>query len=189
MTGVADAARFRIDGRATEDLDTHIAQLGWARLVRSDTGLVLECAVEDALRATALLARAGVRGVAAERAPSISGELVPAIMSDLGPVVMTGTIDSVTLRPLDLGEATARLMSGRRALLRRRRDDGGVRAILRDEDRLIAWRRVLWARPSVLRSRDLRGARPVIFERGALERIAERYPFRRVGEVGRWARG
>ena len=185
----ATAATLLVEGTATADLDTHIAQLTWARLVRSDIGLLFECAHADAGRATALLARAGIRGTVAQRSPDVSSDLVPAIMSDLAPVTIPGIIDSVTVRPLDLGEATARLMRGPRAILRPRRNDGRLRAVLRAEERLLAWRRVLWARPSLLRSKHLRGARPVVFDRDALERAGERYTFARAGQVGRWARG
>lgn len=183
------AATFRIEGGAPMDLDTHIVQLPWFRLVRADAGLLLECAALDADYAVALLARAGARAMPAREAVAVSRDLVPALMSDLGPVAMPGTIDSVTVRPLDPGEATARLMHRSRAILRPRRDDGRVRAILRAEERVIAWRRVLWARPSVLRSRRLHGARPVVFDREALERATERYALTRAGDVGRWARG
>jgi hypothetical protein len=183
-------AIFKLEGGGMPvDLDTHIVQLPWFRLVRADAGLLLECAALDADRAVALLARAGARATLAQHVVTVASDLVPAIMSDLGPVALPGTVDSVTVRSLDLGEATARLMRRSHAILRPRRDDGGVRAILRAEERVIAWRRVLWARPSVLRSRRVRGARPVVFGREALERASERYALTRAGEVGRWARG
>jgi hypothetical protein len=189
MSAANVAATFRVEGGAPVDLDTHIAQFGWARLLRTDAGLVLECAGRDAEHAAAVLARAGARVTPADGAPTIARELVPAIMSDLLPVMMSGAVDSVTVRTLDLGEATARFMRGSRGMLRSRRDDGGVRAILRAEDRVLAWRRVLWARPSLLRSRRLRGARPVVFDRDAIDRAVERYALTRAGEVGRWVRG
>jgi hypothetical protein len=189
MSAAESAATFQVEGGAPVDLDTHIAQLAWTRLVRSDTGLFLECAIRDAASAVALLARAGARGTPAQRTATVPSDLVPAIMSDLGPVAVAGTIDSVTVRILDLGEATARLMRAPRAILRPRRDDARVRALLRAEDRVIGWRRVLWARPSLLRSRRLRGARPVVFDREALEHAAEHFTLTRAGEVGRWARG
>ena len=188
MSAADVAATLLVEG-APVDLDRHIAQLGWSRLVRTDAGLVLECAALDAERAVALLARAGARGTLARSTAAVAGDLVPAIMSDLGPVMMPGTVDSVTVRTVGVGEATARLMRGSRGILRRRRDDGGVRAILRAEDSVIAWRRVFWARPSLFRSRRLRGARPVVFDREALERAIERYTLTRTGEVGRWVRG
>jgi len=180
---------LRVEGGSPVDLDSHLAQLSWARLVRGDAGLHLECAIADAERAVALLARAGARGILVARAPDVARDLVPAIMSDLGPVTLPGALDSVTLRPLDLGEATARLMRRPRSILRPRRDDGRIRALLRAEDRVVAWRRVLWARPSVLRSRAPRGARPVVFDHGAVEHATERYTLVRAGEVGRWVRG
>lgn len=182
----AETAVFKVDGGAPVDLDTHIAQLAWIRLVRSEVGLRVECAVGEAERAVALLARAGARCVRMPGAAGASSDLVPAIMSDLVPVVLPGAIDSVAARTLDLGEATALLMRGSRRVFRRKRDDRGLRAILRAEDRVIAWRRVLWARPSVLRSQ--RGARPVVFDRGALENAAERFTLARADEIGRWAR-
>ena len=181
-------ATFRIEARAMADLDSHIAHLGWARLIRNDGDLLLECAAEDALRAAALLARAGARCVAAEHL-IVAGDLLPAIVTHLAPVTMPGAIDCITLRPLDVGEATARLQSRRRAILRGRREHGGVRTILRGDDRLIAWRRVLWARPSLFRTQHLRGARPIVFDRGALGRAAERYTNRQAGELTRWAQG
>ncbi len=183
------ATTFRLEGDTPVDLDAHVGQLPWFRLVRADAGLLLECAALDAERAVALLARAGARATLAQHAATVSGDLMPAIMSDLGPVAMPGTIDSVTVRALDLGESTAKLMHRSRAILRPRRDDARIRALLRAEEQVIAWRRVLWARPSVLRSRHLRGARPVVFDREALERATERYAVTRAGEVGRWARG
>lgn len=181
-------ATFRIESRAITDLDSHIAHLGWSRLIRSDGELLLECAAEDAPRAAALLARAGARCLAA-RPRTVPGDLVPAIVDHLVPVTMPGAIDRVTLRPLDIGEATARVLSARRAIFRGRREHGGVRTILRGDDRLIAWRRVLWARPSLLRAQRVRGARPIVFDRGALERAAERFANRRAGELTRWAQG
>lgn len=181
-------ATLRIEGRAMTDLDSHIAQLGWARLTRSDGDLHLECAAADALRAAALLARAGARCVAVQH-HVVPGDLVPAIVTHLAPVTMPGAIDRITLRPLDVGEATARLLSRRRSILPGRREHGGVRTILRGDDRLIAWHRVLWARASLLRNHHLRGARPIVFDRGALERAAERYTNRSAGELTRWAQG
>ena len=186
---VTEMAVFRVEGAAPVDLDAHIAQLSWVRLVRNDTGLLVECAIEDAERAVALLARGGARCVRAQDIASASRDLVPAIMSDLAPVVLPGGIDSVTVRALDLGEATAKLMRTSRMILRPKRDDRAVRAVLHADDRVIAWRRVLWARPSVLRSHHVRGARPVIFDRGALERATERFTLTRADQIGRWARG
>jgi hypothetical protein len=186
---VTEIAAFKVDGGAPVDLDAHIAQLPWLRLVRSDTGLRVECALGDAERAVALLARGGARCVRVQGIASASTDLVPAIMSDLAPVTLPGAIDSVTVRTLDLGEATAKLMRGSRSILRRKRDDRALRGVLRADDRVIAWRRVLWARPSVLRSQRVRGARPVVFDRGALEHATERFTLTRADQIGRWARG
>jgi alkylated DNA nucleotide flippase Atl1 len=185
-------ALLRIEGRAPAELDTCLAQLPWARLVRSDAGLHLECAGDAVGRATALLARAGVCGAVTERALPPPIDLVPAVMSDLRPVTVAGVVDSVVVRSLDVAEATSRLLlRGRRIALvgRRRRDAGGVRAILRSEDHVLAWRRVLWARPSVLRSRQVPGARPVVFDRDAVERSPERFALSRSNELTRWVRG
>ena len=186
---VTEIAVLKVEGGAPVDLDTHIAQLAWVRLVRSDMGLRVECAVGDAERAVAMFARSGARCVRVQDAASASSDLVPAIMSDLAPVVLPGAIDSVTVRTLDLGEATAKLMRGSRSVFRPKRDDRALRAVLRAEDRVIAWRRVLWARPSVLRSQRVRGARPIVFDRGALDHATERFTLTRADEVGRWARG
>jgi hypothetical protein len=183
---------LRIESPALTELDANLAQLAWVRLVRSDAGLLFECAEREVPRATALLARSGARGIATEHPLPVSSDLVPAIMADLGPVVVPGTIDSLLVRPLDVGEATGVLMLGRRRIAlvgRRRRDVSSVRAVLHSEDRLFAWRRVLWARPSLFRSRRVHGARPVVFDRDAVERGTERFALARAGELTRWARG
>lgn len=186
---VMETAVFKVDGGGPVDLDSHIAQLPWVRLVRSDAGLRVECAVADAERAVALLARGGARCLPVSETVSASAGLVPAIMSDLAPVVLPGAVDSVTVRTLDIGEATANLMRGSRRILRRKRDDRALRAVLRADDCVIAWRRVLWARPSVLRSQRVRGARPIVFDREALDRATERFTLTRADQIGRWARG
>jgi hypothetical protein len=166
--------------------DAQIASLRWARLRRGPDGVSLECATEDADRALILIARAGARARTVVGVSAPVTRLRPALMSDLAPVAIDGVVDTIVLRRVDSSEATARLE--RRSWLFRRPDRTGIRAVLRGDDQLFAWRRIVWATASTLRSR-LRSARPVIFDRDALEHGHERYTFARDDELTRWLAG
>jgi hypothetical protein len=166
--------------------DAQIASLRWARLRRGPDGVSLECATEDADRALILIARAGARARTVVGVSAPVTRLRPALMSDLAPVAIDGVVDTIALRRVDSSEATARLE--RRSWLFRRPDRAGIRAVLRGDDQLFAWRRIVWATASTLRSR-LRSARPVIFDRDALEHGHERYTFARDDELTRWLAG
>jgi len=173
--GIAPVAPARFDAQ--------IASLEWVRLRRSPAGVSLECADEDAERVRVLIARAG----ACVREPipmtAAANRMLPALMSDLAPIPAEGIVDTVVLRRVDAAEATTRLW--RRSWLFRRPDRVGIRAVLRGDDQLFAWRRVIWAAPSTLRSR-LFSARPVIFDRDAIEHGRERFAFARDDLLTKW---
>lgn len=190
-------ALLRIEAKGLRALDEHITRLGATRLERRGTLLVLGCADQDVERAIELLARAGACATRLhDGAASLSG-LVPALVRDLVPRDAPDLIDRVSLRRIDLGEATTRVSSAGRwkvsverwQVSMRRRDPASLRALLRGQERLYAWRRVLWARPAVLRSGALRGIHPVIFDREAVERAPERHAFVLADELTRWATG
>jgi hypothetical protein len=182
----ASTVAIRIEAVAPARFDTHVASLAWARLRRGPDGVSLECASEDAEHAKILIVRAGARACAP--APEIAPvrRTLPALMSDLVPVASEDAVDTIVLRRVDPAEATTRLW--RRSWLVRRPDRAGVRAVLRGDDQLLAWRRVIWATAATLRSR-LRSARPVIFDHEAIEHGRERYTFARDDALTRWLAG
>jgi hypothetical protein len=175
-----------IEPIAPTRFDAQIANLEWARLRRGPAGVSLECASEDAERAKVLIARGGARVCASAAVIAPVRRALPALMSDLTPVTADGVIDTIVLRRVGPAEATARLE--RRLWVFRRPDRAGIRAVLRGDDQLFAWRRIVWATASMLRSR-LRTARPVIFDRDAVEHGRERYAFARADELTRWLAG
>jgi hypothetical protein len=175
-----------IEPVAPTRFDAQIASLPWARLRRGPDGVYLECASDDADRARVLVARAGARARDTAAIVARAGRTLPALMSDLAPLSAEGVVDTIVLRRVDPAEATARLW--RRRWLVRRPDRDGIRAVLRGEDQLFAWRRVVWATASTLRSR-LRSARPVIFDREAVEHGRERYAFAHDDALTRWLAG
>lgn len=157
------------------------------RLARSPEAVLAELTDGDGAAAALVFARAGI-GVAATTSRVTPGPtLVAAIASTLEPLDRGNVaLDVVSIRPVSVGEATRRLRpSG--GLLRRRRDADVVRcrAVLREADRVLAWRRVLWAERAVLR-RGLPGARPVIFDRDAVHASAERWTFASDERLTRW---
>jgi hypothetical protein len=176
-----------IEPIAPTHFDAQIASLRWARLRRGPNGVSLECATDDADRALVLIARAGARVCTAAGVVAPATRSLPALMSDLAPLAAEGVVDTIVLRRVDPAEATARLE--RRSWLFRRPDRAGIRAVLRGDDQLIAWRRVVWATASTLRSRMLRAARPIIFDRDSIEHGRERYSFARDDALTRWLSG
>lgn len=191
------SAFLRIEVSGLRALDAHITRLAWTRLERDGARLAIECADDDVERAIVLLARAGAHATMIDWDAAPTPGLVPALVHDLTPRDVPGLIDRVSVRRIDLGEATARVGAAGRwsvSLERwrvslRRRDPAPLRALLRGPERLFAWRRVVWARPAVLRSGALRGIRPIIFDREALERVEERHAFVSADELTRWALG
>jgi hypothetical protein len=183
-------AVLRIEAVELHALDRHLTELSWTRLVRCDEGILVECAGEEASHAAALLARAGARTRPAERLPVPSSDLTAAVAIDLRPLGLGGIVDILCVRALASGEATSRLMTRRTARFPgARRSVDALQRVLRDEDRMFAWRRIVWARRALLRSRDLRGLRPVVFDRDAAARGDERWSLVEAAELTRWARG
>ena len=182
-------AVFRVETDALVDLDRHLVQLPCVSLTRSDAGLFIECADELADLVSVLVARAGARATRGGTA-SRTADLVPALACDLAPLALGGLVDRVTIRRVATSEATARLASASHGPFRRRRPpDDRIRHVLRGEDRLYAWRRVVWAKGALMRAGALRGVRPIVFDRGAIANGGERLSRAGAGELTRWARG
>jgi hypothetical protein len=165
---------LRLRPVAGSDLDRAMAVVEGATLVRSDAGAFIEVPVADAGRLVRALAFVGIAATSCDADLSVPRALRPAVGRDLAPLA-SGAVscDMVRIRRLTLGEAT-------RELLRRR--FGGlaapteaarqrVRAVLRGEDVVLAWSRQGWATADALRTPRVRASlRPVVFDRGALER-------------------
>ncbi len=155
-------AAFRVETGGLVDLDRHLVQLPCLNLTRSDAGLFIECADGLADLVSALIARAGARATRGLMAPG-TADLVPALARDLVPLALGGLVDHVTIRRVGTSEATARLAGAARGLFGRRRPlDDRIRLVLRGEDRLFAWRRVVWAKGALLRAGALRGVHPAL---------------------------
>ena len=180
-------AVLRVVPVAAGDVDAALGLLPWLHLVRTDAGIFLACSPELADVARTLLARTGVRAEPSDVVPGPPRAFVPARAVDLVPVPLSGIVDTLALRPLATGEAAKRLLR-RRFIRRGHANVDGVRAVLHGEERLIGWRRVVWTDRGVLRARELRGTRPVVFDRDAVSRGEERWILAGAGAIGRWLR-
>lgn len=182
MTG---PAALHLVPLSLKDPDAALAALRSVRLVRSDAGIFLACAEVEVARV--LLGRAGVRVQPCDAMPAPPPGLLPARASDLAPIRLAGVMDTVTMRTLGTGEAAARLR--RHGLLGRSRHDVvRVRAVLHREDLLIAWRRVIWADRALFRAPELRGIRPIFFDREAIAGGDERWTLAGAGMLRGWLR-
>jgi len=180
-------ATLRVIPLANGDLDSVLATLLAVRMVRADGDIFLTCAPAHAEAARTLLARAGARAEPCDAAPAPAPGLLPARPSDLAPIAIGGLLDIVTTRTLAAGEAAARLR--RRDLLRRSRPDAArVRAVLHGDDRLVGWRRVIWAERALFRAPELRGIRPIVFDHDAVAGGDERWTLASAGHLGGWLR-
>ena len=170
------------------DLDREIAALPWIGFVRHDGALFIRCAASLAEEVVAALARSGIAAEGAPLRPSRLG-LRAAIVPNLFPLASPAIVDTVDVRAPALGEAIDLVRALTGGLLRRRNRErrDRIRALLRCDDQLLSWRRVLWAPPAVLRAAHITGARPVVFDRDGIEHARERITFAGCADVARWA--
>ncbi len=177
---------LRLEAIAARDVDRALAAAGPLVLWRDGGGTFAEVAQEDESTLSRSLAFAGVRATHVDVPLPAAPALTQAIGITLAPLSPPAALDMVRVRPLDLGEASARLLRrriGRRAGPRQR--DRCV-AILRGQDRMIGWQRRAWAPVRALRDERFRAVlRPVLFDRGATP--PERLVFAAEGEIARWA--
>ena len=168
--------------------DVRIAQLGGGRLTRAAGATYLE-SDGDADDAVHQLALAGVRS-SWSGAPSPGPGLRPAIALDLEPLDGAfEAIDVVELRRIPLSEASVVLMRRRTPWLRSSQEarDACLR-LLREEDAVIGWRRVVWCTVAVMRvARGRVRLRPVVFDRAAVDRQTLRWTYASEGAIGNWA--
>ena len=180
---------LRLEALRRAAFDSSLAQLGGGRLTRTDGATYLETDLHLG-EATYRLALAGVRVTRCERVPVPAAGLRPAIGLDLTPLDgSAAAIDVIEVRSVSLGDASA-------ALLRRRvpwlpganAARSACRQLLREEDAVLTWRRVIWC--SIASMRDARSRcrlRPVVVDLAALDRHPPRWTYAGEGAIERWA--
>lgn len=180
---------LRLEAVGRTQFDSALARLGAGRLTRAAAVTFLETdrGIEDA---TYQMALAGVRVTRCSGSPGPAAGLRPAVGFDLVPLGdALHAIDIVELRPVPLGDASAALMHRRLPWLgssRAARD--ACRRLLRDEDAVVGWRRIVWCSVASLRvARGLVRLRPVVFDRAAIEHQELRWTYVNDGEIERWA--
>jgi hypothetical protein len=179
---------LRLDAVRRSAFDVRLAQLGGGRLTRAAgiTYLESDCDAEDA---THRLAFAGIR-CSWSSVPSPASGFRPAIAHHLEPLdAVVGAIDVVEHRPIPLSEASAALMHRRLPWARRSRAtlDACLR-LLREEDAVIGWRRIVWCSVASMRmARARTRLRPVVFDRAAVDRQTLRWTYVSAGAIERWA--
>jgi hypothetical protein len=180
---------FRLDAVRPTALDARLAALGGGTLTRAASITYLDCdrLVEDA---THQLGLAGVRVTRCASVPGPASGHRPAIAFDLAPLDESlQAIDVVELKRIPLSDASAALMRHRFAWLSTSRAARDMcRRLLRDEDAVLAWRRIVWCSvPSLRVARKRFGLRPVVFDHAAIERRSPRWTYVSEGAVERWA--
>jgi hypothetical protein len=139
--------------------------------------------------ATYQLALAGIRA-SSSTVPSRGAGLRPAIAFHLRPLdAALGAVDVVELTRISLSDASSALMRRRLPWLRSPQSarDACLR-LLREEDTVIGWRRVVWCTVAVMRVARARiHLRPVVFDRAVLGRQTLRWTYASEGAIGSWA--
>ncbi len=183
------AATVRLEAVRATAFDGQLARLGSGKLTRAAEGTYLE--TERGLDAALCqLSLAGVRVTPCAGVPVAAKELRPSIAFDLTPLDdALGAIDVIELRQVSLGEASAVLMRQRLPWLRpSRAARNRCRRLLRDEDAILAWRRIVWCSVASLRRARVRvRLRPVVFDHGAANRQPLRWTYASDGAIERWA--
>lgn len=171
---------------AAGDLDAAIAHLGEVRLERHAGRIHMDCDRAPVTDVIAALARAGLEAMPVT--PPAAPAMRPAVLDHLDPISFAETRDTVSVRCAPLGEAidlvhaATRDLFGRRARERRER----LASLLDERDRLLLWRRVLYAPSALLRARRIPGARPLVFDPDGAARAAERSSFASAGRLSAW---
>lgn len=179
---------LRLEAVRPSAFDARLAHLGSGRLTRAASVTYLE-SDSDIQHAIHQLALAGIRG-SWSSVPSPETGLRPAIALHLEPLdAGFGAIDVVELRRIPLSDASAALMHRRLPWLRSSQAarDACLR-LLREEDAVIGWRRIVWCSVAAMRLARARiRLRPVVFDRAAVDRQTLRWTYVSDGAIGNWA--
>jgi hypothetical protein len=179
---------LRLDPISRTAFDARIARLDRCRLTRC-AGVTYLDIDRDVGGATHQLALAGIRA-SWSTVPSRRADLRPAIAFHLRPLdPALGAVDVVELTRIPLSDASSALMRRRLPWLRsgQTERDACLR-LLREEDAVIGWRRVVWCTVGVMGIARARiHLRPVVFDRAAVERETVRWIYASEGAIGSWA--
>jgi len=183
------ATTLRLEAVQRAAFDCRLARLGAGRLTRSahDTYLEIDRGLDEV---THELALAGVRVTRCLALPGPAVAFRPAIAFDLTPLGngLQG-IDVVEVRAVPLSEASAALMRRRVPWLPgSRQSREACRRLLRDDDAVLGWRRIVWCSVGSLRMARARvRLRPIVFDRDALGGRALQWTYASDGAIERWA--
>jgi hypothetical protein len=183
------ATTVRLEAVQRAAFDCRLARLGAGRLTRSahDTYLAIDRGLDEV---THELALAGVRVTGCPALPGPAVAFRPAIAFDLTPLGdgLQG-IDVVEVRAVPLSEASAALMRRRLPWLQgSRQSREACRRLLRDDDAVLGWRRIVWCSVGSFRvARRRVRLRPVVFDKDALGGRALQWTYASDGAIERWA--
>ena len=182
---------LRLEAISRTGFDARLARLGGGKLMRTGDAAYLQCdrGIQEVIHH---LAFAGVRASPCSGVPwNVSG-LRPAVAFDLVPLDDTlRAVDVVEVRQIQLSAASAALMHRPIPWLHRRLEarDACLR-LLREEDAVLGWRRIVWGSVATLRAARARiRMRPVVFDTAAVERQPLRWTYANEGAIERWAFG
>lgn len=181
--------KLRLEAVRCTAFDARLVRLGGGRLTRAAEITYLESdgGIDEA---THQLALAGIRVSHCSSVPGPLTGLRPAVALDLVPLDGAfQAIDVVEVRQIPLRDASAALMHRRLPWLRSSRSarDACLR-LLRDEDAVIGWRRIVWCSvPSMRAARVRVRLRPVVFDRAAVTHQQLRWTYVSDGAIEQWA--
>jgi hypothetical protein len=180
---------LRLEAVSRRAFDARLARLGGGRLTRAGavTYFQSDGGIEDA---TYQLALAGIRVARCSTVPGPASGLRPAIGLDLVPLGDAfQAVDVVELRQIPLSDASAALMRRRLSWLRTSRvARNACLRLLREEDAVLGWRRIVWCSVASMRAVRARvRLRPVVFDRTAVEHHPLRWTYVSDGAIERWA--
>ncbi|HYK97399.1 MAG TPA: hypothetical protein VEU77_03300 [Candidatus Acidoferrales bacterium] len=171
---------------ASGDLDAAIADLREVRLERRAARTFITCDRAPLASVIAALARAGIEG--SPVTPPTARAMRAAVLGHLDPIVLAETRDVVRIRCVPLGEAIDLVRDATRDLFGRRSRDrrDRIAALLHERDRLLLWRRILYAPSALLRARRIPGARPLVFDPEGADRARERVSLVSARRISTW---
>lgn len=175
-------------------LDPAVGSVGELVIVRRADGCYAQVADGEAARFVRELAYAGIEADPSHTELLRASGAIPATANDLRPApVGLVASDSVRIRRIDLGAATADVLRRRFASIRAPSAEAQrrCRRLLRAEDLMFCWQRqALIGRGAVRSVRRTSSIRPVIFDRPATGWTGrEHRAFASDGLLARWAFG
>lgn len=185
---------LRLTSVSGDQIDAAVAAIGELTLVRRPDGCFAEVGERQAQAFVRLLAYAGIQAEPVETDLRHAATAIPATAGDLRPAPVDLVIsDSVRIRRMPLGDATAEVLRRRFALFRGPSLEARRKCVrlLRGQDVMFSWHRRALVAPSAVRSlRRSSSLRPVIFDRPSADWTgSEPRAFASDGLLARWAFG